>query len=229
MSSSVRDPVLKATPIADLRPTQFTVGYLEVERKRMSWREKRTAEKSKTLESHMVPVVVGPRDVLYVTDHHHMLRALHDDGQADVFVVVTGDLHKADPQHFWTLMDYHGWTHPYDEKGRRRAYEELPRTVAGMRDDLYRSLAGALRNSGGFSKDSTPFSEFVWADFFRPRIKRKTLREDFEAALAEAYEIAQGRDADFLPGWCGAREHAVHPDILKKTAEAAKKAKSTGR
>lgn len=226
MGSSVRDPVLKATPIADLRPTQFTVGFLEVERKRKAWREKRAAEKNETLESHMVPVVVGPKDVLYVTDHHHMLRALHDDGQGEVFVMVVGDLHKADPNHFWTLMDYHGWTHPYDERGRRRPYEELPRTVAGLRDDLYRSLSGALRNSGGFAKDSTPFSEFVWADFFRPRIKRKTLRQDFEAALAEAYEVAQGKDADFLPGWCGAREHAVHPDILKKVAKRAKTRKA---
>lgn len=217
MSSSRRDPVLRATPIAELRPTQFTVGFLEVERKRKAWRDKRAAEKTQTLESHMAPVVLGPKDALYVTDHHHMLRALHDDGQASVFVVVVGDLHKADPEHFWTLMDYHGWTHPYDEQGQRRAYKDLPRTVAGLTDDLYRSLAGALRNSGGFSKDSTPFSEFVWADFFRPRIKRKTLRQDFQAALAEAYEIAQSQDADYLPGWCGARAHAVHPDILKKT------------
>jgi hypothetical protein len=223
MTASLRDPVLKATPIVDLRPTQLTVGFLEVERKRKSWREKRAAEKSETLESHMVPVVIGPRDELYVTDHHHMLRALHDDGQTDVFVVVTGDLHKADPDHFWTLMDYHGWTHPYDEKGQRRPYQDLPRTVAELKDDLYRSLAGALRNSGGFAKDSTPFSEFVWADFFRSRIKKKTLREDFTAALAEAYDIAQSKGADFLPGWCGAREHAVHPDILKKTAKKTKR------
>jgi hypothetical protein len=225
----LRDPVLKATPIADLRPTQITVGFLEVERKRQSWREKRASEKTETLESHMVPVVIGPKDVLYVTDHHHMLRALHDDGQTEVFVVVTGDLHKADPAHFWTLMDYQGWTHPYDERGVRRSYKDLPRTVGGLKDDLYRSLAGALRNSGGFAKDSTPFSEFVWADFFRPRIKHKTLKEDFDAALAEAYVIAQSKDADFLPGWCGARPHAVHPDILKKTAKRSKKRKHAAR
>jgi hypothetical protein len=229
MSSSLRDPVLRATPIADLRPTQITVGFLEVERKRRSWREKRVSEKSESLESHMVPVVIGPKNVLYVTDHHHMLRALHDDGQTEVFVVVTGDLHKADPNHFWTLMDYQGWTHPYDENGIRRSYKDLPRTVAGLKDDLYRSLAGALRNSGGFAKDSTPFSEFVWADFFRPRIKHKTLRDDFEAALAEAYVIAQTKDADFLPGWCGARPHAVQPDILKKTAKRTKMSKSSTR
>jgi hypothetical protein len=218
MSSSLRDAVLNATPISDLRPTQFTVGFQEVERKRKSWAEKRVAEKSETLEKHMVPVVRGPKDILYVTDHHHMLRALFEDGQKEVFVSVVGDLHKADPGHFWTLMDFHGWTHPYDEKGNRRDYKDLPKTVAGLLDDPYRSLAGALRNYGGFAKDSTPFSEFVWADFFRARIKRKTLKSDFEAALAEAYEIAKSKDADYLPGWCGAHQAVAKPVAAKAKA-----------
>ena len=45
-----------------------------------------------------------------------------------------------------------------------------------MEDDPYRSLAGELRTMGGFAKDSSPFSEFLWADFLRPRIKAKTIR-----------------------------------------------------
>ena len=55
--------------------------------------------------------------------------------------------------------------------------------VEDMNDDPYRSLAGALRRRGGFAKDATPFSEFVWADFFRPRFKRRELAEDFDAKL----------------------------------------------
>ena len=50
-------------------------------------------------------------------------------------------------------MDFHGWTHPFDGKGRRRAYADLPKTVAAMEDDPYRSLAGELRYIGGFAKD----------------------------------------------------------------------------
>lgn len=227
MSIPLRDPVLAATPIASLRPTQFTVGFREVERKRQSWAQKRLDEKTETLETHMVPVVLGPKDVLYVTDHHHMLRALHDDGQKDVFVSVIGDLHKADADHFWTLMDYHGWTHPYDDKGVRRDFKELPKTVEGLLDDPYRSLAGALRNYGGFAKDSTPFSEFVWADFLRLRVKRKTLRDDFEASLAEAYEIARSKDADYLPGWCA--RHAEPTIIAEKGRDSRKGGKKGGK
>jgi hypothetical protein len=71
-----------------------------------------------------------------------------------------------------------------------------------MKDDPYRSLAGELRNIGGYAKDSTPFSEFVWADFLRRRIKPKQVRKDFSRALGAALEFAKSDDASYLPGWC---------------------------
>ena len=203
MSFSHRDPIIHPTPIAELRPTQMTVGMREVDRKRKAWSAKGGAAKVHTLATHMVPVVLGPGGERYVTDHHHLARALLDDGQKEVYVTLVGDLSKADPAHFWNLMDYHGWTHPYDEKGRRCDYAELPKSVKGMQDDPYRSLAGELRGMGGFAKDATPFTEFVWADFFRTRVKRKALLDDFEEALKSAYVFAKSADADFLPGWCG--------------------------
>lgn len=222
MHYSRRDPVIHPTPIAVLRPTQMTVGLREVERRRQAWRDKDGHGKTAKLESHLVPVVLGPAGERYVTDHHHLARALFEEGQKEVFVTVVGDLSKADREHFWNLMDYHGWTHPYDEKGRRCDYADLPKTVEGLKDDPYRSLAGALRNAGGFAKDATPFSEFVWADFFRNRIKRKTLTEDFEAGLKEAYAVAKSSEADFLPGWCG-----PHGDVAAK-AGARKRHKASG-
>ena len=176
MSESRRDPVIRPIPILDLRPTQITVGMREVERKRKAWGDKDDKQQAADLEKHMVPVVLGPGGERYITDHHHLARALFDHGQKEVFVAVIGDLSKADPEHFWNLMDYHGWTHPFDEKGRRCGYGELPKSVRGMKDDPYRALSGALRRVGGFAKDSTPFSEFVWADFFRRRIKPKISR-----------------------------------------------------
>ena len=60
-----------------------------------------------------------------------------------------------------------------------------------MEDDPYRSLAGELRAIGGFAKDSSPFSEFLWADFLRPRIKPKAIKAHFEGALAEALVMAK--------------------------------------
>jgi hypothetical protein len=47
-------------------------------------------------------------------------------------------------------------------------------------------LAGGLRYVGGFAKDTTPFSEFLWADFLRRRMKRKMVETDCDGALEQA-------------------------------------------
>jgi len=49
--------------------------------------------------------------------------------------------------------------------------------MADLADDPYRSVAGELRRQGGFAKDTTPFSEFLWADFLRRRIDRGAWRK----------------------------------------------------
>ena len=69
-------------------------------------------------------------------------------------------------------MDYRNWIHPFEIDGRRRDYDDIPQTVTGFVDDLFRSLAGELRRAGGFAKD-TIRSANSWADFLRRRVKRK--------------------------------------------------------
>jgi hypothetical protein len=156
----------------------------------------------------MVPVVAGLGGERFLIDHHHLARALHEEGVDSVFVTIVADFHKLDAVAFWNMMDFHGWTHPFDGKGRRRDYADLPRTVLDMEDDPYRSLAGELRNIGGYAKDSTPFSEFVWADFLRRRMKPKQVRKDFSRALSAALEFAKSDDASYLPGWCAPHDKA---------------------
>jgi len=70
-------------------------------------------------------------------------------------------------------------------------------------DDPYRSLAGELRQVGGYAKDTAPFSEFLWADFLRRQVGRKLVETQFDEALKQAMQLAKGPDADYLPGWCG--------------------------
>ncbi len=175
---SLPEPVLHATPILSLRPSQISVGMQEVRRKRDQWRKKTSTDLATFLKAHMVPTILGPRGEHYIIDHHHLALALHEESVDSVFGTVIADLSCPPTDPFWNMMDFHGWSHPYDAKGRRRPFSDLPKTVAGMEDDPYRSLAGELRYAGGFAKDSTPFAEFLWADFFRPRIKAKTIRLD---------------------------------------------------
>ena len=141
----------------------------------------------------MAPVVIGPGGHRYLIDHHHLARALYDEGVGNVFVAIVADFHQLDGPTFWNIMDFHGWTHPFDGKGRRRDFADLPKTIKDMEDDPYRSLAGELRSVGGFAKDITPFSEFIWADFLRPRIKAKELHKDFDTALERATALRQDR------------------------------------
>jgi len=58
---SVREPTLSPVRIADLRPTQITVGFREVEEKRTAWRARSGRQESAYLGSHMIPVIAGPR------------------------------------------------------------------------------------------------------------------------------------------------------------------------
>jgi len=200
----VREPVVTTVAIAELRPTQLTVGMREVLEKRKRWRETDARKGGgKFLGNHMIPVILGPKRRHYVIDHHHLARALHDERVKDVAVTVTVDLSGLDRDAFWTVMDNRNWMHPYDDRGRRRPYADIPKSLSGLVDDPFRSLAGELRRAGGFAKDTTPFSEFLWADFLRRRIKRNTVERDFGRSMELALEFAKSSEAGYLPGWCG--------------------------
>ena len=199
----VREPMLTTVAIKDLRPTQITVGMREVHEKRKRWREIAKKKGERFLGKHMIPVVLGPKERNYVVDHHHLARALHEEGVKDIAVTVTANLSKLDLDAFWTVMDNRSWMHPFDDKGVRRHYEDIPKSIDDLTDDPFRSLAGELRRAGGFAKDTTPFSEFLWADFLRRRLKRKAVESDFDHAVEKALEFAKSTDANYLPGWCG--------------------------
>ena len=201
--TTVREPLLGPVAILDLRPTQITVGMREVKAKRKRWRDERTKKGEEFLGKHMIPVILGPKDRHYVIDHHHLARALHDEGVRDVAVTVIANLSKLDRDAFWFVMDNRDWTHPFDVNGRRRPYSDMPKSVDKLIDDPFRSLAGELRLAGGFAKDTTPFSEFLWADFLRRRMKRKVVEANFDGALEKALQLAKSVDANYLPGWCG--------------------------
>ena len=201
-----REPRVHPVPILSLRPTQMTVGMREVKEKRKRWREQGGKKQADSLGRHMIPVVYGPDNRFYVIDHHHLGRALHDEGVKDVLVTIVGDLRMVDRDAFWGVMDNKRWVYPYDAKGERRHFRDLPKSIADLKDDPFRSLAGELRRLGGFAKDTTPFSEFLWADFLRRKLARKAIENNFDKALEKAMVAAKTKDAIYLPGWCGPAE-----------------------
>lgn len=199
----VREPILTPVAIAALRPTQITVGMHEVKAKRAELRARKKKKIGKFLGEHMIPVIKGPHDRYYVIDHHHLSLALRGEGIEHVLVTVVADLSALTQDDFWTVLDHRAWVHPYDATGKRRDFSAIPKSVDKMKDDPFRSLAGELRRVGGFAKDTTPFSEFLWADFLRRRMKRGQVEKKFSAAIKHALTLAKSQDAHYLPGWCG--------------------------
>ena len=197
------EPLLRPVPLASLRPTQMTVGLLEVERKRHDWRSLEPLRGSEFLGAHMIPVVIGPKGVPWLIDHHHLAYALLAEGVSDVLVAIVARLDGLDKGSFLTFMDNRNWLHTFDATGARCGYDKLPRKLLKMTDDPYRSLAGATRRAGGCAKSETPYSEFLWADFLRGRVTRKSVEHDFARAVDKAVGIARGPSARHLPGWCG--------------------------
>ncbi|MCP3467187.1 MULTISPECIES: ParB-like protein [unclassified Bradyrhizobium] len=201
--TNTREPRVHPVSILSLKPTQMTVGMREVKEKRKRWREQDKQKQADSLGKHMIPVVHGPDQRYYVIDHHHLARALHDEGVKDVLVTIVGDLRMVERDAFWGVMDNKRWVYPYDAKGERRHFKDLPKSVAALKDDPFRSLAGELRRMGGFAKDTTPFSEFLWADYLRRKLSRKAVDANFDKALEKAMAAAKIKDAIYLPGWCG--------------------------
>ena len=199
----VREPVLRSVQIAKLHPTQITVGMREVEQKRKRWRSGGKKKAAEFLGKHLIPVILGPGQRPYVIDHHHLVRALHDEGIKHVLVTVVENLSGLEHDAFWFVLDNRSWMHPYDADGRRRGYEEIPGSVRQLVDDPFRSMAGELRRVGGFAKETMLFSEFLWADFLRRRITLKAVQSNFAHAMEKALNLAKSPDANYLPGWCG--------------------------
>jgi len=191
-----------------IRPTQVSIGYEEVIKKRSEWRKLSKKDRKALLNSHWFPSVTGPKGEHFIVDHHHLGLALHLEEQSKVNLTVLKDFSMLNTETFWRVMEFHQWVHPYDERGNRIPFSKIPVNVSQLRDDPYRSLAGLARDHGAFAKDLTPYSEFLWADFFRVRIDKKFLKK-WDLAIEKALICAQKQEASYLPGW-------THPKSDKK-------------
>jgi hypothetical protein len=180
--------------ISALKPTQIAVGYREV---CVKFRKLDDAATQKRL----IRVVAGPRGQFYLRDGHHLALALHLAGSKSVRVTVVADLSDLGIDDFWRELEGRNQVHPFDGDGRRQPYGRMPSNILCVDDDIYRSLAGALRRCGGYAKSAAPYADFAWADFLRHRIDVPLPMRDFSAALVRARQLAASRPTEHLPGW----------------------------
>ena len=192
---------LQEAALQSLRPTQLTVGMIVVHDKRKHLAGMSPTERQSFMKAHPMPAVVGPQAKLYITDHHHLGRAALDAGVPTGFFLVEDDLSKCPLEAFWKEMNENLWVHPLDENGVRHDYATIPDGLGKLVDDVYRSLAGYVRDAGGFDKTPTAFAEFIWADFFRRNIAVETVRSDFQTAVRAGISLAQSKWAKNIPGY----------------------------
>jgi len=196
-------PKVTSATVKSLAPTQITVGMIEVADKKKQLAALKPPAQTDFLRDHAVPAVIGPQGKLYITDHHHLGRAALESGITTMFCEIQDDLSSRDVPGFWRKMEENFWVHPLDEHGVRHFYAKLPATLEGLVDDIYRSLAGYVRNAGGYDKSDEPYAEFVWADFFRRAVAVELVTSDFAAAVQMGTSLAKSHYAKRLPGYKG--------------------------
>lgn len=125
------------------------------------------------------------------------------EGVERVRVTVLADLSYLAPAVFWRVMEQRSWGHPFDQRGEQRDCDAIAARIAQLVDDPYRSLAGFLCHAGGYAKDTSPFAEFLWADYLRPHIGREVMEKSMETAVREAMGLSKSPLARYLPGWSG--------------------------
>lgn len=197
------ESTLVEVKLENLRPTQMTVGFDEVDKKRKSWAKLKPAQRRDAMQRQLFPAVIGPDKTYYILDHHHAAVALVREKSDRVAVGVAKDLSHLEPEAFWVFLDHYSWVHPYDEKGRRMAFTDMPDKFESLKDDPFRSLAAAVLEAGGFSKADEPFLEFLWANHFRDHLSATVIAKHPRKALAEAMKVTRSKASSHLPGWPG--------------------------
>jgi hypothetical protein len=204
--------------LTKLRPLQGAVGM-----KQVIYMENRIADDPKRarrrLEEDPIKVVAGVDGQLFIIDHHHTAEAWlgtkTEWGANALCKIVNSE--KGLPaefkteDEFWAVLNAAGLARLKNETGADIDASQLPKTLEAMADDPYRSLAGFVRQKGGFCKSSREFAEFAWADWFRSKSPALDIQNlpsdpnDENATLNEAVQMAHSSDAEGLPGYSAAK------------------------
>jgi hypothetical protein len=196
-------PKIQEAALKDLHPTQLTIGLIVVQDKKKHLAAMSTGDQRSFMKDHPLAAVIGPQGRLYITDHHHLGRAALEAGVTCGFFLVEADLSQCTVESFWKEMNESQWAHPLDENGVRHFYSTIPDHLGKLVDDVYRSLAGYVRDAHGYDKTPTAFAEFIWADFFRRNIPIETVRSDFATAVRAGISLARSKWARHIPGYNG--------------------------
>lgn len=196
---------MKSVKVLDLKPTQFSLGFLEVDEKIDKIKKMKKEELQKYLEEKLIPVIIGPNNNLFMIDRHHLARCCWELNIEKVFINEIANLSHLSEEEFWKVLITAKWCHLYDQFGNGpHNHELLPENIRSMSDDPYRSLAWFLKEDKVFSKNgnNVPFIEFYWANFLRNKIKYEHGKDGIKKMIKLAKEvIKKDPEVNKLPGF----------------------------
>ena len=189
--------------VRDLHPTQFTVGYWEIDERAKKVTSKSGKKLLKYLEEHVGKIVVGPGGDPYIIDRHHLACIMLRTGaSATIFATIEANFKTATVDSFWKEMIAHKWVYLYDGHGKGPLDpRQLPKKIKDLEDDPFRSLSWAVRERDGYHESEEAFAEFSWANFFRKKLVNDNSNANMEQLIKEALKICHMPEASGLPGY----------------------------
>lgn len=191
--------------VLSLKPTQFCLAFYEIDEKISKMTKMKKEDLQKYLESRAVPVVVGPKNCLYMIDRHHLVRSCWEFGIDKVYIKVLANLSHLTEEEFWDVMKKCKWCYLWDQFGNGPHQESLlPENIRSMSNDPFRSVSWALRETKTYIKDenSIPFIEFYWANYLRKKISYIHGKDGIKEMTKQAIElIKKDPEASKLPGF----------------------------
>ncbi len=190
-------------PVTDIHPTQFSVGMTLVHCRKNTLEKKNLKKLNRYLKKkkNHIPTVIGPLKKFYITDRHHLSRALYISEtdawlgkEQEVVIQVTRNDNQLNinSEEFWLKMAKTRNVYPYDERGlfvKNFGLELSHMTLAELKDDPYRTLSKLVREGCGYIKksekkcvalkatatllSSDAFIEMYWAQYLRIQLPLK--------------------------------------------------------
>lgn len=197
----------------ELHPTQFDVGYKEVEIKYAAFKKLTPDARARYLERKKLKLVKW-EDRYYVVDGHHdvcVIQRWNDEHPENRLVLQSKkkikDYAGLSEKKFWKKMieeelvwneRMNGEVVPAD-----RLVNELPQDFRSLGDNPYRSLAWFVRLVKGFKDMSKPFQEFLFARRLQQFIPLSTSMTDeqWNAKVDEAALRVRAKDFSEIPGF----------------------------
>jgi hypothetical protein len=186
-----------------LHPTQFAVGYWEIERRAEKVMGKDAKKIEKYLKEHVGKVVIGPGGIPYIIDRHHLACImLKTTKSLTIYATISANFSTMSIDNFWEEMITRKWAYLYDEKGNGPLDPQLlPKSLKDLKDDPFRSLAWAVRERDGFRVSTDPFAEFQWANFFRTKFNVSDAKVNIVPFIQKALKLCHTSAASGLPGY----------------------------